>query len=113
LARHEHLFGLPPHAYIRWGVVPAAQEAELLRIAVAPEARRLGLGRRLLEASETFLLDQGITALYLEVRCSNQAARHLYESSGWALQRTRKAYYRDGEDAAIYWKPLRLDQSPV
>jgi ribosomal protein S18 acetylase RimI-like enzyme len=107
LAGHEHLLALEPEAYCRWAVVPAAQEAELLRIAVAPEARRRGQGRQLLEASEAFLLAQGIRLLHLEVRCSNQAARHLYESTGWTLQRIRTAYYRDGEDAAIYGKALR------
>jgi len=109
LAGHERVLAFEPEAYSRWSVVPAAQEAELLRIAVAPEARRRGQGRQLLEASERVLMDQGITTLHLEVRCSNQAARHLYESSGWTLQRTRTAYYRDGEDAAIYCKQLRPD----
>ena len=31
-----------------------------------------------------------------------QAARALYESEGWVYLDQRKAYYRDGEDAAIY-----------
>jgi ribosomal protein S18 acetylase RimI-like enzyme len=106
LAASEHLFGWAPEAYSRWSIVPAAQEAELLRIAVAPEARRLGHAKRLLEASESFLQGEGIATLHLEVRCSNLAARHLYESSGWTLQRTRKAYYQDGEDALIYRKQL-------
>lgn len=106
LEGHEHLFALPPQAYIRWSVVPVAQEAELLRVAVASEARRQGLARRLLEDSETWLRGQGIDTLYLEVRPSNQPARALYEAMGWTLQRKRKAYYRDGEDALIYGKRL-------
>ena len=59
LADHEHLLAFPPHAYIRWSVIPAAQEAELLRIAVAPEARRQGHARRLLDASEALLRSEG------------------------------------------------------
>lgn len=106
LEGHEHLFGLPPEAYIRWTVIPAAQEAELLRVAVAPGTRRQGLARRLLEASERFLQGVGIRTLHLEVRLSNQAARTLYESTGWTLQGLRKAYYRDGEDAVLYRKQL-------
>ncbi len=106
LESHEHLLVIAPHAFIRWCAIPTADEAELLRIAVSPEARRQGLARKLMEASEAFLLAEGIDTLYLEVRPSNAPARALYESMGWKLQRMRKAYYRDGEDAVIYWKQL-------
>lgn len=106
LEGHEHLLGYPPHAYVRWCAIPTANEAELLRLAVTPKARRQGLARRLLGESEIWLRSQGIDNLYLEVRSSNQPARALYESAGWKLQRLRKAYYRDGEDALIYWKQL-------
>lgn len=106
LEPHEHLLAIASRAFIRWSVVPVAGEAELLRIAVHPEARRQGLARQLLQASEAYLRERGITDLYLEVRTSNAPARALYEALGWRVQRARKAYYRDGEDAAIYWKSL-------
>lgn len=108
LAHHEHLFGYPPHAYVRWSTLPAVGEAELLRLAVSLEARRQGLARRLLEESESYLRSEGIHTLHLEVRNSNLAARGLYEALGWNLQRTRKAYYPDGEDALIYRKQLQM-----
>jgi [ribosomal protein S18]-alanine N-acetyltransferase len=104
LGHLEHLFGLEPYGFARWSALPVAHEAELLRIAVSPEVRRQGLARRLLAASEAFLEQEGIDVFHLEVRTSNHPARALYESMGWTLQRTRKAYYRDGEDAAIYSK---------
>ena len=106
LEAHEHLLALPELTYARWSVIPAAGEAELLRIAVSPEARRQGLARGLLEDSEVFLRGAGIKELYLEVRFSNTAARGLYEALGWSEQRVRKGYYRDGEDAVIYGKTL-------
>jgi ribosomal-protein-alanine N-acetyltransferase len=106
LGAHEDLLAIEPLAFIRWSVVPAGGEAELLRIAVAPEARRRGLARRLMEASETFLQGAGIDRLFLEVRTANLPARSLYEALGWRAQRIRKAYYQDGEDAVLYWKPL-------
>jgi ribosomal-protein-alanine N-acetyltransferase len=107
LENHEHILAIAPQAFIRWCAIPTADEAELIRIAVMPEARRAGLARRLMEASETFLREEGIDNLYLEVRISNAPARALYEALGWKLQRLRKTYYRDGEDAALYWKQLR------
>lgn len=106
LEPHEHLLAIAPQAFIRWSVVPAAGEAELLRVAVHPDARRQGLARKLLEASESFLRATGIADLYLEVRTANAPARALYEALGWQVQRVRKAYYRDGEDAVLYWKRL-------
>ena len=106
LEGHECLLGLPPHAFARWSVVPAAQEAELLRLAVAPDARRRGLARMLLEASESFLAQEGIATLHLEVRVGNDPARTLYEAMGWQVQHRRKAYYADGEDALVYGKAL-------
>jgi len=102
----EILLILDKNAFIRWRLIPAAGEAELLRIAVAPEARRQGLARRLLEASDTILCRQKISELHLEVRTSNEAARTLYEAQGWLFLNIRKAYYRDGEDAAVYARKL-------
>lgn len=80
-----------------------AGEAELLTLAVAPEARRQGAGRALMAA---FLghLNAGDTA-FLEVAASNAAARALYAATGWAEAGIRRGYYRhpDGqcEDAMI------------
>ncbi len=102
----EQMWALGDLGHARWQVIPAAGEAELLRIAVGPEARGQGLGRRLLQVSTEALAALGISELHLEVRISNAAARRLYEREGWQLQGTRKGYYRDGEDAAVYGKGL-------
>jgi ribosomal-protein-alanine N-acetyltransferase len=102
----ELILALDPSAFIRWRCIPAAGEAELLRLAVAAEARRQGLARHLLEASERLLKEQGIAELHLEVRTANAPARGLYETAGWKPVGIRKAYYRDGEDAALYRKEI-------
>lgn len=75
-------------------------------MAVGPSLRGHGLGRALLGACEDELSRMGITTLLLEVRVSNGAARALYEAAGWKQDGLRKAYYKNGEDAALYRKAL-------
>ena len=84
--------------------------ADLLYIYVRPEARRGGLGRRLMEqVLEWLALNPGdFTAaapkeeLLLEVRISNHPAIALYESFGMTRVSVRKGYYSDGEDALVF-----------
>ena len=80
-------------------------EAELLRIAVAPEARRQGLGALLLQHAEQALLAAGTVQLYLEVRASNTPAQALYQAQGWQLSGRRAGYYpaeTGREDALLF-----------
>jgi ribosomal-protein-alanine acetyltransferase len=98
----EHIWAVQPDAFARWRILPEVHEAELLRIGVNPEARRRGLGRALLRHCQRELEQMGIEVLHLEVRVSNASARALYESEGWRYRGVRKAYYRDGETAALY-----------
>lgn len=80
-------------------------EAELLRIAVAPEARRQGLARQLLQQAMHELSSVGVRHLFLEVRASNQAAQGLYTGLGWRPTGVRKDYYPQGmerEDALLF-----------
>jgi ribosomal-protein-alanine N-acetyltransferase len=102
LDENEHIWAVRSIAFARWRVIPEVREAELLRLAVAPEERRDGHGRRLLRLSQARLALAGVEVLHLEVRVSNRAARALYESEGWVYQGERKGYYRDGESAALY-----------
>ncbi len=80
-------------------------EAELLRIATAPAARRQGVGAALLNHAETALQATGTRQLFLEVRLSNRPAQQLYRRAGWQQSGRRKDYYplADGrEDALIF-----------
>src|SRR5436309_1957910 len=56
----------------------AADEAEIANLAVAPSLRGLGVGAALLDASLREVARRGASAVYLEVRESNVAARGLY-----------------------------------
>ncbi len=79
-------------------------EMEILRIAVDPAWCRNGFGRRMLSEVKNEASKLGIGWCYLEVRESNAAARHLYESLGFATYGTRKGFYRQPEEDAIIMK---------
>ena len=86
----------------------AADEAELLTIAVRPTERRRGLGRRLLMAVIERVRAAGARALFLEVGADNPPARALYETMGFRVIGRRAAYYRRGEGAAADALIMRL-----
>jgi ribosomal-protein-alanine N-acetyltransferase len=78
----------------------AADEAEILTLAVAPDQRGKGTGKALVCAAATRAYNLGARAVFLEVRTSNVAARALYRHLGFFEVGTRKAYYGE-EDALI------------
>ncbi|MGB5949256.1 MAG: GNAT family N-acetyltransferase [Parvibaculum sp.] len=72
----------------------AADEAEILTIAVDPALRRAGVGRRLVEAAAALALAHGASALFLEVAEDNAPALALYEGQGFRTVGRRPGYYR-------------------
>ncbi len=78
----------------------APDESELLNLVVAPEFRRKGIARALLQG----FLAGSAASLYLEVRQSNQAARNLYKSMGFQEVNIRPEYYQSPLEAAIVMK---------
>ncbi len=70
-----------------------ADEAELLTIAVAPEARRNGEGRALLDGFLRTALARGAETAFLEVAADNAAALALYRRSGFSEAGRRRGYY--------------------
>ena len=81
----------------------AADEGEILRIAVRNENKKKGIGRILMESSLEFLKSHGVGGVYLEVRASNNAAISLYESTGFEKIGIRQGYYKEsGEDALLF-----------
>jgi ribosomal-protein-alanine N-acetyltransferase len=78
-------------------------ELEILNIAVLPELRRRGCGRRILRLVLRLARKMGMHKASLEVRVGNAAAIALYESCGFTRAGVRRKYYSDtGEDAVIY-----------
>ena len=80
----------------------AADESELLSLAVAPEHRGAGVGALLLRGAIDHARDAGATRLFLEVAEDNAVARRLYEGHGMVPVGRRPEYYRhkDGSTTA-------------
>lgn len=78
----------------------AVGENEVLNLAVAPEWRRQGVARRLLDVAFAALPGEW----FLEVRESNEEARRLYESLGFQTAGRRARYYRDPDEDALILK---------
>lgn len=76
-------------------------EIEIQSIAVEPEWRRSGLGRKLVEWMLARARSEGAVRAALEVRRSNAAARLLYEGLGFQAEGVRPRYYSDGDDALL------------
>lgn len=79
----------------------AGGEGELLTLAVAPEARRSGQGRALVERFLAHCAAEGAEAAFLEVASDNKAALGLYHRTGWDSVGRRPAYYAPGIDAVV------------
>jgi ribosomal-protein-alanine N-acetyltransferase len=78
-------------------------EAHLLNISIAKNHQGRGLGRVLLEYMMQIARGHGAANIFLEVRPSNQAAIHLYESTGFNEMAIRRGYYpaANGREDAV------------
>lgn len=85
----------------------------ILKIAVDPAYRRLGIARELLARIAHDARDLGAYEATLEVRASNSGAQKLYEHVGLSCVGTRPHYYSDREDACIYTGPLPIGKHDV
>jgi ribosomal-protein-alanine N-acetyltransferase len=78
----------------------AADEEELLLIAVAPRHRGRGIGDLLLERFLAEARARGVARLFLEMREGNPA-ESLYRRHGFETVGRRRAYYRRGTAAPL------------
>ncbi len=79
----------------------AADEGEILNLAVASARLRDGIGRALVEQVLAALAELGARQVFLEVRESNGAARALYASLQFEEVGRRSRYYRRPVEDAI------------
>nr|WP_193570695.1 ribosomal protein S18-alanine N-acetyltransferase [Halorubellus sp. JP-L1] len=75
-------------------------------LAVHPDRRGRGYGRRLLAHSLTRLAEADATSAKLEVREGNEPAKHLYRDFGFQALRRVEGYYDDGENALVMVREL-------
>lgn len=85
-------------------VPPGATEADVQTIAVAPDVRRMGLGRVLMHALLKAARSVGVRDVFLEVRADNTGAQALYESLGFVGIGVRPGYYQPDDVDALVMK---------
>jgi len=74
--------------------------AHLNLLAVAPEHRRQGLGRQLMDWLTATAIEAGVFRINLELRTQNHQARAFYESLGFDQLGVVQGYYQ-GREAAL------------
>jgi [ribosomal protein S18]-alanine N-acetyltransferase len=79
----------------------AADECEILWIVVAPDWRRRGIGRRLLQAALAQAAVLEAQTAYLEVAEANRAAVALYDAEGFLPCGRRPGYYAGAPDGGL------------
>jgi ribosomal-protein-alanine N-acetyltransferase len=89
----------------------AADEAEILSIAVSAGYRGRGLSRDLFLTHLGHLAGRGVRTVFLEVEENNLPARRLYDRTGFAVAGRRERYYKEADGAELNALVMRRDLS--
>ncbi len=89
----------------------AADEAEILSVAIDPAHRGRGLSRNLLLTHLGHLAGRGVQKVFLEVEENNEPARRLYEHTGFTVIGRRERYYRQADGEHLNALLMRRDLS--
>ena len=89
----------------------AADEAEILSIAIDADQRGRGLSRNLLLTHLGHLAGRGVRSIFLEVEENNQPARRLYEWAGFGVVGRRERYYQQPGGEQLNALLMRRDLS--
>jgi len=83
------------------------EEVQISNIAVHPDFRGLGIGRKVMQEIMDKVKKEGVSYIFLEVRPSNSSAVSLYKKLGFQKLGLRRNYYHNPvEDAIIMGKSL-------
>jgi ribosomal-protein-alanine N-acetyltransferase len=88
------------------GMIGPDGVGHVVALGVGPEHRRVGYGRRLMDAVEKGFESRGVKTARLEVRTSNIAAQGLYFNLGYRIVRRMPRYYTNGDDGYLMIKNL-------
>lgn len=87
-------------------------ECAIVNFAIDPPMQGKGYGQVLLQKAIQRIVSQHIRFVYLDVRISNAAARHLYEKMGFRRMGIRRGYYtHPDEDSLVMMKDLESSET--
>ena len=92
---------------VTWFII---DEAHIATIAVHPNYRRMGIGKKLLSTALQEAIQRGAKMATLEVRAGNLAAANMYTRFGFKVAGRRPRYYHDTQEDAIIMTVTGLDQ---
>jgi ribosomal-protein-alanine N-acetyltransferase len=87
----------------------AADESEILSVAIAPRRRGRGIARRMLDLHLRRLAGLGIRTVFLEVDETNESAHRLYARAGFREVGRRAGYYPKADSSPAAAVVLRRD----
>ena len=89
----------------------AADEAEILSVAIASKYRGRGYSRDLLHTHLGHLAAHGLKTVFLEVEENNRPARSLYQRAGFRVVGRRERYYKDADGEQLNAVVMQRDLS--
>jgi ribosomal-protein-alanine N-acetyltransferase len=103
--KHSYKQRIAGFCVIDWQLERGRKLGHFITIDVAPELRRLGIGRTLMDAAEAKFVELACTAITLEVAVDNHGAKTFYERLGYEETGRIRGYYADNTDALVMRKP--------
>ncbi|MBI3949207.1 MAG: ribosomal protein S18-alanine N-acetyltransferase [Acidobacteria bacterium] len=88
------------------GMIEPGAVGHVISVGVAPEWRRRGVGKFLMEDIERGFAKRDATICRLEVRTDNRVAQQLYLKLGYTITQQLPNYYANGDDALVMVKTL-------
>ncbi len=95
--------------YVCWGTIPGTvASADLYWMAVRPDRQGQGLGKALMDATETWMAREGRIRVYLDTSTRPQYAptRAFYLRCGYEIVAELQDFYAPGDGKAIFLKIL-------